>query len=159
VRKVQDLPGQHLFQYVDDEGEACPVSSADVNAYIKEATGGDFTAKHFRTWGASAIFFDRICNTGEGEKIGLRTALEPVAEALGNTPAISRKSYVHPALIEAVKNNPRDPLGGLACPRAGKYLSRAERGLLMFLEHVASAQEADEAEKVMEKDEAVAEAA
>jgi DNA topoisomerase-1 len=159
VRKVQDLPGQHLFQYVDDEGGACPVTSADVNAYIKQATGGDFTAKHFRTWGASAIFFDQLCNSAAGEKIGLRTALEPVAEALGNTPAISRKSYVHPALIEAVKDNPRDPLGGLKCPRAGKYLSRSERGLLMFLEHVASAAEADAAEKVMEKDEAVAEAA
>jgi DNA topoisomerase-1 len=159
VKKVQDLPGQHLFQYLDDESEACPVTSADVNAYIKEATGGDFTAKHFRTWGASAIFFDQICNSGDGEKIGLRTALEPVAEALGNTPAISRKSYVHPALIDAVKVDPRDPLGGLACPRAGKYLSRAERGLLMFLEHVANAEEAGAAEQAMDKDEAAAEAA
>jgi len=159
VRKVQDLPGQHLFQYIDDEGNACPVSSADVNAYIKEATGGDFTAKHFRTWGASAIFFDQLCGHEEGEKIGLRTALEPVAEALGNTPAISRKSYVHPALIEAVKDNPRDPLGGLKCPREGKYLSRAERGLIMFLEHVANAGEAAEAEAEMEQDEAAAEAA
>ncbi|HEY0114289.1 MAG TPA: hypothetical protein VGB54_01075, partial [Allosphingosinicella sp.] len=111
------------------------------------------------TWGASAIFFDQICNSGDGEKIGLRTALEPVAEALGNTPAISRKSYVHPALIDAVKVDPRDPLGGLACPRAGKYLSRAERGLLMFLEHVANAEEAGAAEQAMDKDEAAAEAA
>jgi DNA topoisomerase-1 len=61
--------------------------------------------------------------------------LEPVAEALGNTIAISRKSYVHPALIEAVKNNPRNPLGGLQCPRATKYLSGAERGLIDFLEN------------------------
>jgi len=159
VRKVQDLPGQHLFQYVDDDGEACPVTSADVNAYIKQATGGDFTAKHFRTWGASALFFEQLCGHQEGEKIGLRTALEPVAEALGNTPAISRKSYVHPALIEAVKENPRAPLNGLKCPRAGKYLSAPERGLIMFLEHVANAAEADAAEKEMEQDEAVAEAA
>jgi DNA topoisomerase I len=60
--------------------------------------------------------------------------LEPVAEALGNTPAISRKSYVHPALIEAVKENPRNPLGELRCPRASEYLSSAERGLILFLE-------------------------
>ena len=159
VKKVQDLPGQHLFQYVDDDGEACPVTSADVNAYIKAATGGDFTAKHFRTWGASAIFFDQLCAHEEGEKLGLRTALEPVAEALGNTPAISRKSYVHPALIEAVKDNPRDPLGGLTCPREGKYLSRAERGLIMFLEHVANAAEAEQAERELDQDEKVAEAA
>ena len=159
VKKVQDLPGQHLFQYVDDDGTPCPVTSADVNAYIKEATGGDFTAKHFRTWGASAIFFEQLCESEEGEKIGLRTALEPVAEALGNTPAISRKSYVHPALIEAVKENPRDPLNGLQCPREGKYLSRAERGLIMFLEHVANAAEAAEAQSELEQDEAAAEAA
>jgi DNA topoisomerase-1 len=100
-----------------------------------------------------------LCESDEGEKIGLRTALEPVAEALGNTPAISRKSYVHPALIEAVKENPRDPLNGLQCPREGKYLSRAERGLIMFLEHVANAAEAAEAQSELEQDEAAAEAA
>lgn len=138
VRKVQDLPGQHLFQYVGDDGEPCPVTSADVNAYIKAATGGDFTAKHFRTWGASSIFFDQLCGRN-GTKIGLKTALAPVAEALGNTPAMSRKSYVHPALIEAVKTRPDDPLDGQLCPRAGKYLSRAERGLVLFLEKVKRA--------------------
>jgi DNA topoisomerase-1 len=143
VRKVQDLPGQHLFQYVGDDGEACPVTSADVNAYIKEATGGDFTAKHFRTWGASVIFFEQLCAHDAGDRIGLKTALEPVAAALGNTPAISRKSYVHPALIEAIKADSRDPLGGLACPRAGKYLTRAERGLVLFLERLAGEAEPD----------------
>jgi DNA topoisomerase I len=137
VRKVQDLPGQHLFQYVDDDGEACPVTSADVNAYIKDAMGDAFTAKHFRTWGASAIFFEQLCGK-QTEKVGLKTLLEPVAEALGNTPAMSRKAYVHPALIEAVKNNPRDPLGGLKCPGAGKRLSRAERGLILFLDREAA---------------------
>jgi DNA topoisomerase-1 len=153
VRKVQDLPGQHLFQYVDDDGGSCPVSSADVNAYIKAATGGDFTAKHFRTWGASVIFFDQLC-AKETDKIGLKTALEPVAAALGNTPAISRKSYVHPALIDAVKADPHDPLGGLACPRAGKYLSRAERGLILFLEQLAGRAEADTTQ--LDQDEAAA---
>jgi DNA topoisomerase-1 len=158
VRKVQDLPGQHLFQYADDEGVACPVTSADVNAYIKQATGGDFTAKHFRTWGASALFFQQLCEKEDGEKLGLRTALEPVAEALGNTPAISRKSYVHPGLIEAVKNNPRDPLGGLKCPRVGKYLSRAERGLILFLEHADAGEEEAETRQ-LDRDERAADAA
>ena len=134
VKRVQELPGQNLFQYVNDEGEACPVTSADVNDYIRDATGGDFTAKHFRTWGASALFFETLCAADPGEKIGLNTALAPVAEALGNTPAMSRKSYVHPALIEAVKARPRDPLGTLNCPRKTAYLSSAERGLLAFLE-------------------------
>jgi DNA topoisomerase I len=132
VKKCQDLPGQNLFQFVDGEGEAQPVSSTDVNDYIREATGQDFTAKHFRTWSASAIAFEQICAAGE-EGIGLNALLEPVAEALGNTPAISRKSYVHPALIDAVKAS-----GGkrraLICPRPTKYLSSAERGLIGFLD-------------------------
>ena len=131
VRKCQDLPGQNLFQFVDEDGEAQPVSSTDVNDYIRDATGEDFTAKHFRTWSASAIAFERICAAGE-EGVGLKAMLEPVAEALGNTPAISRKSYVHPDLIDAVKDGPRKRLS-LQCPRSSKYLSGAERGLIAFL--------------------------
>ncbi len=76
-----------------------------MNDYIREATGEDFTAKHFRTWSASVIAFEQICAAGE-EGVGLNAMLEPVAEALGNTPAISRKSYVHPAIVEAVKAGP-----------------------------------------------------
>jgi len=133
VRRCHDLPGQHLFQYRDDSGEAQPVTSSDVNDYIREAMGEDFTAKHFRTWGASVIAFEALCDAGENG-ISIKEMLQPVAEALGNTPAISRKSYVHPALIEAVKANPGNPLGSLQCPRATPYLSRAERGLIAFLE-------------------------
>jgi DNA topoisomerase-1 len=130
VRRCQDLPGQNLFQYINGDGEAHPVSSTDVNDYIREATGEDFTAKHFRTWSASAIAFEQICAAG-ADGISLDAMLAPVAEALGNTPAISRKSYVHPSLIEAVK----DSKNGLSlqCPRPTKYLSGAERGLIAFL--------------------------
>ena len=135
VGKCQDLPGQNLFQYLDENGEACPISSADVNDYIREATGGDFTAKNFRTWGASVIAFEQMLEAHEEErrKISLKTVLEPVAEALGNTPAISRKSYVHPKLIEATRDNPHDPLGEFQRPRARKWLSSEEVGLLDFL--------------------------
>jgi DNA topoisomerase I len=142
VKRAQDLPGQHLFQYLDDEGEAVPVTSTDVNAYIREAMGEDFTAKHFRTWGASAIAFEQLCKAGE-KGITLKQMVEPVAEALGNTPAISRKSYIHPALIEAVKENARNPLGGLQCPRKTKYLSGAERGLILFLEQRAATRDTE----------------
>jgi DNA topoisomerase-1 len=131
VRQCQDLPGQNLFQYLDEAGEPQPVSSTDVNDYIREATGGDFTAKHFRTWSASVIAFDQVCGAGE-KGVGLKAMLEPVAETLGNTPAISRKSYVHPAVIDAVQAAPRKRLS-LQCPRATKYLSSAERGLIAFL--------------------------
>jgi len=135
VGKCHELPGQQLFQYVDEQGEACAVSSADVNDYIREATGGDFTAKNFRTWGASVIAFETLLEAAEEEKarISLKTVLEPVAEALGNTPAISRKSYVHPKLIEAARDRPRNPLNGMERPRRRKYLSSAEVGLLDFL--------------------------
>ena len=135
VAKCDDLPGQHLFQYLTEEGEACPVTSADVNDYIREASGGDFTAKNFRTWGASVIAFDQMLTAQEHEKarISLKTVLEPVAEALGNTPAISRKSYVHPKLIDVARDNPRNPLNGLERPRGRKWLSSEEVGLLAFL--------------------------
>jgi len=131
VKQCQDLPGQNLFQYLDEDGKAHPVTSTDVNDYIRDATGEDFTAKHFRTWSASVIAFEQVCAAGE-EGVGLKAMLEPVAEALGNTPAISRKSYVHPAIVEALKDAPRRRLA-LHCPRATKYLSGAERGLIAFL--------------------------
>ena len=135
VAKCDDLPGQHLFQYVTEDGEACPVTSADVNDYIREASGGDFTAKNFRTWGASVIAFDQMLTANEHEKarITLKTVLEPVAEALGNTVAISRKSYVHPKLIQAARDRPRNPLNGMERPRGRKWLSSEEVGLLDFL--------------------------
>ena len=135
VSKCQDLPGQHLFQYITDEGEACPITSADVNEYIREASGSDFTAKNFRTWGASVIAFDQMLTAQEHEKarISLKTVLEPVAEALGNTVAISRKSYVHPKLIDAARDRPRNPLNGMERPRDRKWLSSEEVGLIKFL--------------------------
>ena len=135
VGRCDELPGQHLFQYLADDGEPCPITSADVNDYIREASGGDFTAKNFRTWAASVIAFEQMLEAAEHEraKVSLKTVLEPVAEALGNTPAISRKSYVHPRLIEAARDEPRDPLRGMERPRARKWLTSAEVGLLDFL--------------------------
>ena len=133
AKKTQDLPGQHLFEFVDDEGNVRPVTSSDVNLYIKDAMGEDFTAKDFRTWGASVIAFEQMLKRiDEVGKVRLKSVMEPVAEALGNTPAISRKSYVHPALIEAAKD--AGAIGERRLPRAGKYLSAAERGLIEFLE-------------------------
>jgi DNA topoisomerase-1 len=133
AKRTQDLPGQHLFEYVNEEGSVCPVSSADVNAYIKAAMGDDFTAKDFRTWGASAIAFEAMLDKlKEHGTVKLKSVIEPVAEALGNTPAISRKSYVHPALIEAAKD--AGALGERKLPRATRHLSSAERGLIEFLD-------------------------
>ena len=132
VAKCQELPGQMLFQY-DGDGQPQPITSADVNGYIRDASGADFTAKHFRTWGASVIFFEQLLASAEGERQTLKTVLEPVAEALGNTPTMSRKSYVHPCLIEALADDPRDPLRGMKRPRARRRLSSAETAFLNFL--------------------------
>lgn len=133
ARRTQDLPGQHLFEYVNEEGGVCPVTSGDVNAYIRDAMGDEFTAKDFRTWGASVIAFEEMAKRAESSKaVKLKSVIEPVAEALGNTPAISRKSYVHPAIIEAAKD--AGALGERELPRASKYLSRYERALIEFLE-------------------------
>jgi DNA topoisomerase I len=130
ARRCQDLPGQHLFQYLDDCGEPHPVASEDVNAYLRETMGEAFSAKHFRTWGASVIAFQTLVEA-DGP-ISLKTMIAPVCEALGNTPAIARKSYVHPALIEAAQA--RGLPEGLKLPRRTKYLSAVERGLIEFLE-------------------------
>ncbi|CAM8624849.1 MULTISPECIES: DNA topoisomerase IB [Sphingobium] len=133
VRQVQDLPGQHLFQYLDEDGDARPITSNDVNAYIAQAMDGPFTAKHFRTWGASTIAFETLA----AGHVSLKDLLEPVSRALGNTPAISRKSYVHPALLALCKDGQDAWREGLRLPRRTRYLSRGERGLIAFLDGIA----------------------
>jgi DNA topoisomerase-1 len=137
VRRCQDLPGQQLFQYLDEEGERRPVTSTDVNGYIRETTGGEFTAKHFRTWAASVIAYRAIVEAG-ADGIGIKAMLAPVAEALGNTPAISRKSYVHPALVELAKAGGLKGEARVKLPRATVWLAPAERGLIAFLDALAS---------------------
>jgi DNA topoisomerase-1 len=130
ARRTQDLPGQHLFECVNGGGNVRPVTSTDVNDYIREAMGEEFTAKDFRTWGASVIAFEQMAKRADKPRIDLKSVIEPVAEALGNTPAISRKSYVHPALIDAAKDR-----GAVSdeLPRRTRYLSPCERGLIAFL--------------------------
>ena len=132
VRRCQDLEGQALFQYLDDDGAPHRIGSADVNAYIQAAMGADFSAKHFRTWGASVIALDAIRGWPDGE-ISLKLMLAPVARALGNTPAISRKSYVHPLLIAAVREGRAGDVAALPMPRATKYLTGTERLLIEML--------------------------
>ncbi len=134
VRRMQDLPGQHLFQYLDDEGEAVPVSSNDVNAYIHQTMGGAFTARNFRTWHASAIGFGLV----RGDPaIGVKALTTQIAQLLGNTAAIARKSYVHPAVVAAARREP-DAVKVLErpLPRATQWLSAEERGFIRFLDNI-----------------------
>ncbi len=132
VRRCQDLEGQALFQYLDDDGQPHRIGSADVNDYIRAAMGDDFSAKHFRTWGASVIALEAIRDFPDGD-ISLKLMLQPVADALGNTPAISRKSYVHPLLIAAVRQGRAGDIAALKAPRPTKYLSASERLLIAML--------------------------
>lgn len=133
VRKMQDLPGQHLFQYLDEDGSPVPVHSHDVNEYLAETMGEGFTAKHFRTWAASTLGFALLC---EQPGVTLRALLEEVSQRLGNTPAIARKSYIHPAVLAAAKGDPGAPSLPERLPRATQWMTREERGLLEFLEGV-----------------------
>lgn len=136
VRACHDLDDQHLFAWLDDAGDAHPVTSTDVNDYIRAATGEDFTAKHFRTWAASVVAFEALATADHD--LSLRAMLEPVTQQLGNTPAIARKSYVHPALIELTRNGQAAFRKAVRMPRKTRWLSRVERGLIAFLERGAS---------------------
>ena len=105
VKQCRDLPGQELFQYVDEDGRTQDVNSADVNTYVREITGTDFTAKDFRTWfgtvlAATALREFRHVDSTAASKRNVLRAIEAVAGVLGNTPAVCRKSYIHPAILE-----------------------------------------------------------
>lgn len=105
VSRLQDLPGQDLFQYVDDNGDVRDITSQDVNEYLREITGQDFTAKDFRTWAGTVLAAIALNAAGAFEtkkqaKANVKNAICAVAKILGNTPAVCRKCYIHPAVLE-----------------------------------------------------------
>lgn len=105
VQQCRDIPGQELFQYYDEEGQHAPIGSGDVNDYIKEISGGQFTAKDFRTWTGTVAALKALHELGctpEKKEARQRVvqALDIVSEVLGNTRAVCKKYYVHPALLE-----------------------------------------------------------
>ena len=130
VKRMQDLPGQSLFQYVNADGAPVPVNSADVNAYIHATMGADFTAKHFRTWHASVLAFAAMHDAPAD--LPVKAVLDHVAQHLGNTPAIARKSYIHPAVLACIGD--QATLRRLPLPRKTRWLDRHERALIAFLE-------------------------
>jgi DNA topoisomerase-1 len=142
ISKLQDLPGQDLFQYVDEEGEIRNISSQDVNEYLREITGEDFTAKDFRTWAgtvltAVALKAQEQFENQKQAKSNINTAIKAVSKILGNTPAICRKCYVHPAVLESYLD--QKSIDGLkqmtedALEKEGVDLRSSETAVLKFL--------------------------
>ena len=128
VRRLRDLPGYELFQYVDEGGEIRSIGSMDVNDYLREITGQDFTAKDFRTWAGTVLAVEALCEcesftTQREAKRNIVAAVGKVAERLGNTVAVCRKCYIHPVVFEAYGQ------GALTRPLAAATLSRREREL------------------------------
>jgi DNA topoisomerase-1 len=127
IRACQELPGQELLQYVDEDGTPQQVTSNDVNAYLRELTGQDITAKDFRTWAGSVLAAKALKELGGFEsqaqaKRQIRATVERVAKRLGNTAAICRKCYVHPEVINAYLD------GSLSAQMTGRAADVPQRG-------------------------------
>jgi DNA topoisomerase I len=127
VKRCQEIPGQELFQYLDDDGQRHSIESSDVNAYLRDISGSDFTAKDFRTWNGTvlALRYLNVCEPPSSATAGKRfisNAIKSVARALGNTPAVCRKAYVHPVVLNAY-------LTGLLTPDAGMVEVKPTSGL------------------------------
>ncbi|HYU33173.1 MAG TPA: DNA topoisomerase IB [Thermoanaerobaculia bacterium] len=143
VKQCRDLPGQTLFQYMDENGEQQKVRSEDVNAYLREISGEDFTAKDFRTWGGTVLMLAALLDAGgcDSEEEAGKTvvqAVKQVAESLGNRPAICRKYYIHPVVIDTyVHGELVDALSGAVEETGGEDegngLRRLEAGVLALL--------------------------
>ncbi len=127
VRRCQELPGQQLLRWEDMDGEVRSVTSGDVNGWLHMAGGNCATAKCFRTWWASVLALDHLV---QNPGASLKSMLESVSEQLGNTPAVARKSYVHPAVIEVCRGERAMPKRG----RGPQTLSAPERLLLGLLD-------------------------
>lgn len=134
VKAAQDLPGQRLFQYLDEDGAPQSVNSTDVNEYLREISGAEMTAKDFRTWGGTVLAAAELSRLGSFDtqtlaRANVKAAIETVSMSLGNTPTICRKCYVHPLLIENYL------AGKFKLGRARKAgLSPHEAAVLAFLE-------------------------
>jgi DNA topoisomerase-1 len=142
VRRCQELPGHELFEYLDERGRVHDIGSADVNEYLREATGQDFTAKSFRTWAGTLLVAHALQELPQFQsqtqaKRNIVRAVEAVAGLLGNTPAICRKCYLHPAIIDAYLDRTLTrTLGSKAVKRhaiSARHLNRTETTVLALL--------------------------
>ncbi len=138
VKRCQDLPGQVLFQYIDDDGEPRPISSTDVNEYLREVTGLDITAKDFRTWMGTLLATSAFAALPPPttERVARRSVVrvcETVSEHLGNTPAVCRSSYVHPKVVDWYRDGSLAERWAGTSARGNPRLVEEERKLLALL--------------------------
>jgi len=139
MKQLDELPGHEVFQYLDHEGKKHSITSNDVNLYIKEHTGGDFTAKDFRTWGGTLIATSTLALAKETTKKGREKAIvqcvKEVAKHLGNTPAVARSSYIDPRILNTYLKT--DVLAGfnnaVAHMKADPHFKPAEKAMLNVL--------------------------
>lgn len=143
VKELQDLPGQQLFKYVDEDGKRQTIDSSDVNEYLKTITGLDVTAKDFRTWSGTMLAARELREMGapaseRDARRNVNKVLDHVARRLGNTRTVCRKYYVHPAVIDAyhrgVTIDPPPPSRGRTRERPSAALRREEVLVLQFLQ-------------------------
>jgi DNA topoisomerase-1 len=139
VRTIQDLPGQHLFQHVDEAGVCRSVDSSDVNEYLREITGSDVSAKDFRTWAGTVLAALALSAIGpftsQAEaKLNVRRAIEGVASRLRNTTTICRKCYIHPEIVASYLEGCLPVIRATGCGSGGPGLPREERAVLRLLE-------------------------
>jgi DNA topoisomerase-1 len=143
IRECQELPGQRLFQYVDERGARLAITSADVNAYLRELSGQEITAKDFRTWAgtwraATALAKAPTFKSAAEAKRIIRSVIGDVAVKLGNTPTVCRKSYVHPEVVAAFLRGELDLPSVADAERAQHELTVEEESVLAFLENVST---------------------
>jgi DNA topoisomerase-1 len=141
VKQCRDLPGQELFQYRDDSGRVVDVGSADVNAYLQAITGRDFTSKDFRTWAGTVLAATLLAEhasaeSASGAKKTIVRIVEQVAARLGNTKAVCRKCYIHPAVLDAFLDGSMSDAGsrGGRVARGTERLTAAEAAVLSLLQ-------------------------
>lgn len=135
IKRCLEIPGQQLFQYLDEDGGKHPVDSGAVNAYLRAAGGGDFTAKHYRTWAGSVLAYAALqARPFENEaqaRQAVADVIKQVSQRLANTPAVCRACYVHPAVLDAYLAGALPPK--VRAPEAPRGLHADERRLLAFL--------------------------
>ena len=145
IKRCQDLPGYELFQYVDEAGATVAIEAGDVNEYLREIAGAEFSTKDFRTWAGTLMTAQALRGCADGDsqaqiKRNIVQAVESVARILGNTKAVCRKCYIHPAVIEAYSSGELDRhsrarrVGGATAPQG---LAPDEAALIALLDQRA----------------------